>query len=88
MAVPKESYGLNETLSLKKKACVVGVKRAANGNWTITADVEIEVRLPDGRLVTAWQEVKLRGRADHKPRPDPKWLYEGKQGRARERGRR
>ncbi len=85
MAVPEENYGLNETSVLKRKAVVVGVHRGKNGNWRVTADVEIELRLPDGRLVTAWEEVKLRGRAEHKPRPDPKWLYEGKRGRARKR---
>lgn len=84
MAVEPENYGLNETRVLKRKACVIAVKRGRNGSWRVVADVEIEVRLPDGRLVTAWEEVKLRGRAESKPRPDPKWLYEGKQRRARE----
>lgn len=83
MAVEPESYGLNETAVFKRKACVIGVKRARNGRWTVIVDVEVETRLPDGRLVTAREEVKLRGRAEPKPRPDPKWLYEGKRGRAR-----
>jgi hypothetical protein len=88
MAVEPESYGLNETQTLKRKACIIGVKRARNGNWKVLVDVEIEVRLPDGRLVIAWQEVSLRGRGEPKPHPDPKWLYEGKQGRARSRKKR
>lgn len=85
MAVKPEHYGPNETNVLKRKTCVVAVKRGRNGDWRVTADVEIELRLPDGRLVTAWEEVKLRGRAEPKPHPDPKWLYEGKQRRAKER---
>jgi len=85
MGVPEETYGPDVVSALKRKTRVVGVKRGKNGNWRITADVEVTLRLPDGRRVTAWEEVKLRGRAEHKPRPDPKWLYEGKRGRARRR---
>lgn len=87
MAVPPESYAPEEVAVLKRKAAVVSVKRGKNGSWKVTADLEIKLRLPDGRVVTAWEEVKLRGRGEHKPRPDPKWLYEGKRGRARKRGK-
>jgi hypothetical protein len=87
MAVEPEDYDPNQVAVLKRKACVVRVQRGRNGNWRVTADLEIELRLPDGRLVTAWEEVKLRGRGEHKPRPDPTWLYEGKRGRARKRGK-
>lgn len=71
----EENYKLNEVATLKRKASVVNVRRTKNRNWHITVDVEVEVRLPDGRLVTAWEEVRLRGRGEHKPRPDPVWLY-------------
>lgn len=86
MAVPPESYEPEQVAVVKRRARVVSVKRGRNGNWKVTADLELKIRLPDGRLVTACEEVKLRGRGQHKPRPDPKWLYEGKRGRARKRG--
>lgn len=82
MAVEPEKYSAQEAPPIKDKVSVVGVKRARNGKWAVTVDIEIEVRLPDGRLVTAQQEVSVRGRGEPKRRPDPKWLYEGKQGRA------
>lgn len=85
MAVPAENYGPQQIAVLKRKAVVVAVRRGKNGNWRLTVDVEIETRLPDGRIVTGWEEVKIKGRGEHKPRPDPKWLYEGKRGRARAR---
>jgi hypothetical protein len=85
MAVQEENYAAHELSDFTYRADVVAVKRGKNGSWKLMADVHIEIRLPDGRLVTAWEEVKLRGRGQHKPRPDPKWPYEGKRGRARKR---
>lgn len=77
MAVEEEVYDLeaiNADLKIiKRKTCITRMKRGKNGYWTLTLDVEIEVMMPDGRVVTAWPEVEIPARQSGKRpgNPDP-----------------
>ena len=75
MAVEPEKYGLNETQHIMRKASILEVSRSKNGDWRVKVNVEIETRLPDGRLVFAMQDVSIPAKAEKKPHPNPTWLH-------------
>lgn len=62
--------------TVKRKTCIVEMEKGKGNSWDITLDVEVEIMLPDGRVVSAWQEVKVKGKMSGKKRaPAQKALF-------------
>lgn len=65
MSVEREEYNFNEVQDFnifKKKVCVTGMKRHRNGEWWTNLDIELEIILPDGRIVSSWVTKSVKGR--------------------------
>lgn len=67
--VEEEFPDLNETEITRNSATLTNLKRGKSGYWSVTATIQIDIRLPDGRSVKCDREVTFkesqRGRKPH-----------------------
>lgn len=58
----KEKIVKADLAVLKKKIVILEANRQLSSKWTISLDIEIEIRLPDGRLLSAWVDKTIPAR--------------------------
>jgi hypothetical protein len=64
MTVEEESYGVNQFSIHERNVGVLMVRRARNGVWKVVIEVDVEIKLPDGRTVIARERVPIGARVD------------------------
>lgn len=66
MMVEEENYRTGQFSTHGRNVGVLQVQRTSQGTWRIVAEIEIEVKLPDGRTVIAKERAMLMGKAEFK----------------------
>ena len=78
MMVEEENYSTGQFSTHGRNVGVLRVQRAKNGRWHMLIEVDIEVKVLDGRIVRAQQRASVPATAQHKKRQNPVWLHKPK----------
>ena len=68
MMTEEENYRVGQFSTHERNVGVMLVKRFRNGTWKIVVEVDVEAKLPDGRIVVGKERFAIGASVGHKRR--------------------